>query len=123
MPDPINDGVISSMTLKNIAQQKQATMEMIVQAREKIVIEEDRKKKAVAELTEKLGGDKKKARIIVKHRKYKVAYKDDSDIDIDSDSKIITESQGKLVEGYIAANEHLSFLVKQRELLMKDMSS
>ena len=117
------DEVISSMTLKNIAQQKQATMEMIAHAQEKIVMKEDRKKKAVTELAEKLGGNKKKVRIIVKHRKYKIAYKYGSDVDIDSDSKIITEMQGKLVESYIAAGEHLSFLVKQRESLMKDMPS
>ena len=109
------------MTMKNIAQQKQATMEMIAQAREKIVIEQDRKTKAVNQLAEKLGGDKKKARFIVKHRKYKIADDDCSDIDLESDSEILTESQGELVEKYIAANEHLSFLAKQRESLMKDM--
>ncbi|KAL3791121.1 hypothetical protein ACHAW5_004977 [Stephanodiscus triporus] len=108
--------------MKNIAQQKQATMEMIAQARKKIVIEQDRKMNAAKELAEKLGGNKKKARIIVKHKKYKIANEDCSDIDLKSDSEILTESQGELDESYIAANDHLSFLVKQRELLMKDMS-
>ena len=56
------DEVILSMTMKNIAQQKQATMEMIAQACEKIVIENDRKTKAVKEVFVA-------TRIIVKHKK------------------------------------------------------
>jgi len=97
-------------------------MEMIAQAREKIVIEEDRKKKAFKELASKFGGDKKKARVIVKHKNYQID-DGDTDIDLKNDDTILTELQGELVGEYIAADEHLSFLQKQRELLMKDMSA
>ena len=105
---------LSLITTKKLTQQKQMTREMIAQAGEKIVIKEDRKKKTLEELAAKLGGDKKKARIIVKQKNYKI---DDGDSDIDdfeSDDVILSESQGELVGEYIAADGHLSFLQKQR---------
>ena len=110
------------MTMKNIAQQKQATMEMIAQAREKIVIEKDTKTKAVKELAEKRVGDKKKARIIVKHKNTKLLMRIEATLISKATARVLTESQGLLVESYIAADEHLSLLAKQRESLMKDMS-
>ncbi|KAL3776139.1 hypothetical protein ACHAW5_003706 [Stephanodiscus triporus] len=46
--------------MKNIAQQKQATMEMIAQAHEKIVIEQDRKTKASINLLRNLVATKRR---------------------------------------------------------------
>ena len=113
---------LESMAAKNIALQRQSTIETTSLARNSIVTEQKRKSEIVDELTSKVH-DKKKAKRIIKRNQYEIV--DDSDIEIDSDDggedtpDRITESQGELVEQYHAAVAHINFIKSQMETLTK----
>ena len=115
-------GALETMAAKNIALQRQSTIEATSLARTSMVTEERRKKEIVDELATKVR-DKKKARMIIKRNKFEIV--DGSDIENDSEEDgedtpdRITESQGELVEQYHAADAQINFIKSQMETLTK----
>lgn len=113
---------LETMAAKNIALQRQSTIETTSSARTSMVTEEKRRKEIVDELATRVN-DKKKARMIIKRNKYEIV--DDSDIENDSEEggedkpDRITESQGELVEQYHAADAQINFLKSQMDTLRK----